>query len=224
MDIKLRLEELKDEEYAVFHARLVPNIAKEKIIGVRIPKLRMLAKEMKKEKSDEGFLNALPHEYNEENILHAILISEMKDFDECVAALEKFLPFADNWSVTDAVSPSVFKKNKGALIEKIKEWLAKDEAYTVRMALGLLMRYYLDGDFKDEYLYLAASVRSEEYYVKMMQAWFFATALAKQWNSTLPLLENAELDVWVHNKTVSKACESFRITAEQKAYLKTLKR
>lgn len=224
MDIKLRLEELKDEEYAVFHARLVPNIAKEKIIGVRIPKLRTLAKEMKKEKSDEGFLNALPHEYNEENILHAILISEMKDFAECVAALEKFLPFADNWSVTDAVSPSVFKKNKGALIEKIKEWLAKDEAYTVRTALGLLMRYYLDGDFKDEYLYLAASVRSEEYYVKMMQAWFFATALAKQWNSTLPLLENAELDVWVHNKTVSKACESFRITAEQKAYLKTLKR
>ena len=194
-----------------------------RIIGVRIPALRKYAKELSAEAGIK-YLDLLPHHYIEENNLHAFLIERIGDYGECMKAVNAFLPFIDNWATCDSLRPKVFKKHLPELLEQIKIWINSDHVYTVRFGLEMLMCYYLDGAFRPEYLTLAASVKSGEYYVNMMLAWFFATALAKQYEATLPFIENNTLDKWTHNKTIQKAVESYRITDEQKQYLKTLKR
>lgn len=223
MDITKRLFELEDKEYGDFQVKLAPGISRENVIGVRVPMVRKLAKEIYKEGDYQGFLKALPHRYYDENMLHGLIISEMKDYDLCLQYLEAFLPYVDNWAVCDIMSPKVFKKNKDKLLTKIQEWIKDDHVYTCRFAMEMLMSHYLDDDFRPEYLKLPAAVKSDEYYINMMIAWFFATALAKQWKDSVVYLENKSLDVWTHNKTIQKAIESYRITDEQKAYLRTLK-
>lgn len=220
MDITSELFNLKDEKYKNFQSQLIPNIEKNTIIGVRIPELRKFAKGIEDSKI---FLADLPHKYYDENILHGILISEMKDYYYSIELLDKFLPFVDNWAVSDIISPKTFKKNKPALFEKIQEWVSSKETYTCRFGIGMLMKYFLDEDFKEEYLDIPASIKSDEYYINMMIAWFFATALAKQWKATIPYIENKKLSPWVHNKTIKKARESLRITEEKKEYLLSLK-
>lgn len=222
-DIQKRLFDLQDKDYADFQSKLMPTVEKEKIIGVRVPQIRMLAKSVSKEPLCESFLENLPHKYYDEDMFHAVLISEIKDYEICVEKLERFLPYVDNWAVCDIMSPKIFKNHKTELLEKIYGWAKSSEVYTCRFGIGMLMTHFLKEDFKEEYLFLPASIKSEEYYVNMMIAWFFATALAKQWNTTIPYIENRKLDQWVHKKTIQKACESYRITAEQKEYLKTLK-
>ena len=223
MDIQKRLFELQDKDYALFQSRLVPDIDSELIIGVRVPALRKFAKELKKNQGCEDFLKELPHKYYDENMLHGILISEMKDYIGCIERLNEFLPYIDNWAVCDTLSPKVFKKNKDTLLEEICTWSKSKKTYTCRFGIGMLMSHFLDEDFNKEYLKLPAGIKSKEYYVNMMLAWFFATALAKQWESTLPLFEEEKLDVWVHNKAIQKAKESYRIDADKKAYLSSLK-
>lgn len=218
-----RLFELQDKEYAVFQSKLTPTVAPEKFIGVRVPEVRKLAKKLIKEEEWKGFLNELPHEYYDENMLHGLLISEIKDYDACIAEVDKFLVHVDNWAVCDIMSPKIFAKNKNKLLEKIREWAESKDTYTCRFGIEMLMSHYLDDDFAPEYLDIVAEVRSMEYYVNMMIAWFFATALAKQWDATIPYVEKHRLDTWTHNKTISKAIESYRITDNQKAYLRTLK-
>ena len=224
MTIRERLFALKDQDYADFHGKLVPNLPKEQIIGVRVPELRKLAKTLKNTEEAALFLQELPHEYYDENVLHGLLLSDMADFDACMTALEAFLPYVDNWAVCDGISPKVFVRHKTQLLAKIHTWMASAHTYTCRFGLGMLMRHFLDADFKAEYLESAAAVRSEAYYINMMIAWFFATALAKQWDAAVPYIQEARLAVWTHNKAIQKACESRRITAEQKSYLRTLKR
>lgn len=217
------LFELQDKEYGNFQAKLTPGIPRDLFIGVRVPEVRKLAKRLINDPELTKFLKDLPHKYYDENMLHGLLVSEMKDYDTCVAEVDKFLPYVDNWAVCDIMSPKVFKKNKNVLLDKIMDWSASEKTYTCRFGIEMLMSHFLDDNFKPEYLKIPASVRSEEYYVKMMIAWFFATALAKQWDDTIKYLENYRLDTWVHNKTIQKARESYRITPEQKEYLKTLK-
>lgn len=224
MTILERLYELEDKEYAAFQAKLTPGVPVESFIGVRVPRARKLAKELVKANEYNEFLGELPHKYYDENMLHGLIISELKDYERCIDELEKFLPFVDNWAVCDIMSPKVFKKNKSRLFNKITEWSKSEHLYTVRFGIEMLMSFYLDDDFESDYLDIAAAVHSEEYYLKMMIAWFFATALAKQWEATIPYIENNKLDTWIHNKTIQKARESYRITPEQKDYLKTLKR
>ncbi len=222
-DIQKRLFALSDREYAEFQAKLTPTVPREKFIGVRVPDVRKLAKEYIKEPEHADFMKTLPHEYYDENMLHGLLVSAVKDYDTCIAETERFLPYVDNWAVCDIMSPACFKKNKDKLIEKIREWTKSDKTYTVRFGMEMLMSHFLDDDFKPEYLDIPAAVVSEEYYVNMMTAWFFATALAKQWENTIPYIEEKKLAPWTHNKTVQKACESYRITPEQKEYLRSLK-
>ena len=224
MNIQKELFALQDKSYGDFQAKLVPNIPRELFIGIRVPEARKLAKRLAKEPDTSIFLRDLPHKYYDENILHALLISEMKDYAECIAEVDKFLPYVDNWAVCDILSPKIFKKNKAPLLEKIKEWSASEKTYTCRFGIEILMSYFLDDDFKPEYLEIPASVHSEEYYVRMMIAWFFATALAKQWDTTIKYIEDHRLDTWTHNKAIQKARESRRITPKQKEYLKSLKR
>lgn len=224
MDILKELLDLREEEYADFQSRLTPGIDRERFIGVRIPKLRKLAGIFKKTTASKEFLGELPHYYFEENMLHGLLIAEIKDYDMCIAELEKFLPFIDNWAVCDVLSPKVFKKHKTELFSEIRKWSDSKDTYICRFGIGMLMRYFLDEDFTPEHLKIPANIHSEEYYVNMMLAWYFATALAKQWKDTIVLLETGALDKWVHNKTIQKARESFRITGGQKEYLKCLKR
>lgn len=224
MNVTERLFELQDKAYADFHSGLVPNVPRERIIGVRVPDARRLAKEYGKDPECRDFLRALPHKYYDENMLHGILLSGLKDYEECVQAVEEFLPYVDNWAVCDILSPKVFRKHRTELIAKVREWSASEKTYTCRFGLEMLMTHYLDEDFRPEYLEIPAGVCSEEYYVNMMIAWFFATALAKQWEAAIPYLRDNRLGAWVHNKTIQKARESFRITQEQKAYLKTLRR
>lgn len=224
MDILKELLDLREEEYADFQSRLTPGIDRECFIGVRIPKLRKLAGIFKKTTASKEFLGELPHYYFEENMLHGLLIAEIKDYDMCIAELEKFLPFIDNWAVCDVLSPKVFKKHKTELFSEIRKWSDSKDTYICRFGIGMLMRYFLDEDFTPEHLKIPANIHSEEYYVNMMLAWYFATALAKQWKDTIVLLETGALDKWVHNKTIQKARESFRITGGQKEYLKGLKR
>lgn len=223
MNVINELQSLQDLKYRDFQAKLIPTIDKSTIIGVRMPDLRKLAKKFD-EKQAQIFMQDLPHTYYEENMLHSILISNMKNYDDCIDHLERFLPFVDNWAVSDCISPKTFTKNTDKLIEKIKLWAKSSHAYTVRVAICLLMKYFLDEKFKVEYLKIATRIRSEEYYVNMMVAWFFATALAKQWDDVIFVLEDNLLDEWTHNKTIQKARESFRITPEQKQYLKSLKK
>lgn len=223
MSIRETLFSLRDEKFAAFQARLIPNVAPERVIGVRTPALRKLAKTLRGSGQAEEFLKALPHEFFEENNLHAFLLCEMKDFEACVQAVEDFLPYVDNWATCDQMSPGVFRKNKQALLPPIRRWIASEQCYTRRFGIGMLMSHFLDEDFREEYLSLVSDIRSEEYYVNMMIAWYFATALAKQYEAALPYLENRRLDPWVHNKAIQKALESFRVSDGHKTYLKTLK-
>ncbi|MDO4459987.1 MAG: DNA alkylation repair protein [Clostridia bacterium] len=224
MDILEKLFSLRDEEYAAFQAKLTPTVAPEKFIGVRVPEVRRLAKEIYKEGKYQDFISALPHEYYDENMLHGLIISEIKDYDESIKELEKFLPYVDNWAVCDTMSPKPFKKNRDRLIEQIKIWADSENVYTCRFGIEMLMAHFLNEDFRPEYLEIPAKIHSEEYYINMMTAWYFATALAKQWDAAFPYIKENRLDTWVHNKTIQKARESYRITAEQKEILKALKR
>lgn len=222
-EIRQGLFALKDEKYKEFQKKLIPTVDENTVIGVRTPVLRKYAKDVSGTPGAVIFMQTLPHEYYEENNLHGMLIETMKDYDECIAYLDEFLPYVDNWATCDLISPRVFKKHKDELLVKIKEWMASDRVYTIRFGMEMLMTHFLDEDFKPEYLGMAADVHSEEYYVNMMIAWFFATALAKQYEASLPYIENHYMDRWTHNKTIQKAIESYRITDEQKRYLKSLK-
>ena len=223
VSIQKHLFTLQDKTYALFQSKLTPGIPVESIIGVRVPILRELAKKYLQNPEHKFFLMTLPHQYYDENMLHGLLVSQIKDFKQCLVAVENFLPYVDNWAVCDIMSPIVFKKNKSLLIDKIKQWISSDKTYTCRFGIGLLLNHFLDSDFDRCYLDILTSVSSDEYYVKMMLAWFFATALAKQWDATIPYLEQNRLGIWVHNKTIQKAIESYRITDSQKTYLRSLK-
>lgn len=218
-----KLQELSDLGYRDFQAKLMPTAAKETIIGVRTPAMRALAKELKGTELAAEFMQELPHQYFDENQLHAFLINELKDYDECLQELERFLPYVDNWATCDQLSPKVLKKQPEATLEAIRKWMASQHVYTIRFGMEMLMSFYLDAWFKPEYLAWVAADRNDEYYVKMMVAWFFATALAKQYEATVPYLEQRLLPEWSHKKAIQKACESYRITKEQKEYLRTLK-
>ena len=222
-EIREELFRLRDENYRDFQAKLIPGMEPDTMIGVRTPALRAYAKELSKRPDIGEFTGAMPHRYFDENRLHAFILSEMKDFEECVLAVDRFLPFVDNWATCDQLSPKVFGKHRTALLPWIETWLASGETYTVRFGIGMLMQHFLDTDFDPTYPAWVAAVKSEEYYINMMRAWYFATALAKQYDTVLPCLEEQRLDGWTHNKTIQKAVESYRITDEQKAYLKTLK-
>ena len=222
--VQAALSSLADQTYRDFQAPLIPNIKKEDILGVRTPVLRKFAGDFAKTDDAEVFLLSLPHRYYDENNLHAFLIEKIRDFDALINALDAFLPYVDNWATCDMMSPKLFAKFPEKRLAAAKKWIASNHTYTIRYGMGILLKYHLDDDFSPEVLMLVASVRSDEYYVKMMQAWFFATALAKRWGAALPYLLEHKLDFWVHNKTIQKAIESFRITTEQKAYLRTLKR
>ena len=217
------LWERADSGYRDFQAKLIPSLPKESIIGVRTPALRALAKELKGSELAASFLQELPHAYYDENQLHAILLSSSKDYEECRELLERFLPYVDNWATCDILSPKVLRKRPEATLEAIQRWLGSTHSYTVRFGMEMLMSYYLDALFEPRFLAWVAADRSEEYYVRMMVAWFFATALAKQYEATLPFLEQGLLPQWTHKKTIQKACESYRITAEQKLYLRSLR-
>lgn len=221
--IQNKLFEMQDLEYKAFHSKLMPTIDEDKIIGVRIPVLRKFANEFAKSVEVEKFIADLPHAYYEENNLHAFVLEKTKDFDLAVKLTEKFLPYIDNWATCDMFSPKVFKKNKDKILELAKKWMKSEHTYTVRYGIGVMMRYFLEEDFKEEYLELVASVKSGEYYVNMMIAWYFATALAKQYESAVKYIREKRLDVWVHNKAIQKAVESYRVPNETKEYLKTLK-
>lgn len=223
MEILEELNKLKDKDYARFQIKLTPGVKEESVIGVRVPLLRTLAKKLVKEKEYEAFLNELPHEYYDENMLHSLIISEIKNYDECLKYIDAFLPYVDNWAVCDIMSPKVLKKDLDKTICKIKEWIKSKETYTSRFGIEMLMSFYLDEHFKEDYLKMVAEVKSDEYYLKMMIAWYFATALAKKWDSSIKYIEDKKLDIWTHNKTIQKATESYRIKDEDKAYLRSLK-
>lgn len=223
-EILQRIFTLQDLQYRDFQAKLMPTVDKSTIIGVRTPELKKLAKEFGKHEDVGAFLDELPHTYYDENNLHGFLLCEDKDFDRVIARIDAFLPYVNNWATCDLLSPKVFKKHKAALLPHIRRWLASDKVYTIRFGIETLMSHYLDADFAPEYLDWVAAVESEEYYVNMMIAWYFATALAKQYDAALPILLEQRLAPWTHNKTIQKAIESYRITDEQKAYLRTLKR
>ena len=222
-EIRDELFKMQDIEYRDFNSKLIPTVKKEDMIGVRTPELRKYAKKLLKEEGVEDFLHSLPHKYFDENQLHAFIISEIKDFKFCIDELINFLPYLDNWATCDQLSPKIFKKYRNDLLPHIYEWLKSDKTYTVRFGIGMLMEHFLEEDFKTEYPEMVAAVRSEEYYINMMTAWYFATALAKQYESILPFIEGNKLDTWTHNKSIQKAIESNRISAEQKNYLKVLK-
>ena len=222
-EIRDELFKMQDIGYRDFNSKLIPTVKKEDMIGVRTPQLRKYAKKLLKEEGVEDFLHSLPHKYFDENQLHAFIISEIKDFKLCIDELINFLPYLDNWATCDQLSPKIFKKYRNDLLPHIYEWLKSDKTYTVRFGIGMLMEHFLDEDFKSEYPEMVAAVRSEEYYINMMTAWYFATALAKQYESILPFIEGNKLDTWTHNKSIQKAIESNRINAEQKNYLKGLK-
>ena len=223
-EITTKLFSLKDTAYRDFQVKLIPGMDTQKEIGVRTPELRKLAKELAKREDIREFLNDLPHQYFDENQLHAFILSGEKDFEKCMEDLERFLPYVDNWATCDQTSPKVFRKHRKELLESINRWIESEHTYTVRFAIKMLMEHFLDEDFDPIYPEMVATVRSEEYYIRMMIAWYFATALAKRYDAVLPYLKQEKLDVWTHNKTIQKAVESYRITEEQKIYLKSLKR
>lgn len=220
--LEKELFKLQDKKYKDFQSKLVPNIDPNTIIGIRTPELRNLAKKLVKD-NNYSFLDDLPHKYYEENLIHFFIISMIKDFDECIRRTNEFLPYVDCWSVCDQASPKCFKKNHEILLPYIKRWIKSKKTYTIRFGIRMLMNEFLDEDFKPEYLELVSNIKSEEYYVNMMIAWYFATALAKQYEYTVSYIENKKLSTWTHNKTIQKAIESYRITLEQKEYLKKLK-
>lgn len=222
-EIQDKLFELQDKNYRDFQVKLIPGASVEDMIGVRTPALRSLAKDLAKREDIEEFLNDLPHRYFDENQLHAFILSVSKDYDWCIGKVNEFLPYVDNWATCDQMSPKIFKKHKKELLTEIKGWLKSKETYTIRFAVGMLMEHFLDDDFDPKYPKMVAAVKSEEYYVRMMVAWYFATALAKQYDAIIPYIEEKKLEPWTHNKTIQKAIESYRITPEQKEYLRSLK-
>ena len=218
-----RLLEVKDDQYKEFQAKLVPNISPELIIGVRTPEMRRIAKEVYAGEEWEEFIKELPHKYYEENLVHFFIIAMIKDFDICVKKVEEFLPYVDCWPVSDQATPKSFKKNHERLLPYIKKWIASDHVYTARFGIRMLMNEYLGDDFKKEYLKLVASKKGDDYYLKMMVAWYFATALAKQYDEAVKYIEGRKLDEWVHKKAIQKAVESYRVTDEHKEYLKSFR-
>ena len=222
-EIRAELFKMQDMNYRDFNSKLIPTVDKESMIGIRTPDLRKYAKQLGKSSDAIEFLQTLPHKYFDENQLHAFIISEIKDFKSCVDRVNEFLPYVDNWATCDQLSPKVFKKHHKELITYIKEWLKSDKVYTLRFGIGMLMEHFLDEDFDILYPETVSKIRSGEYYINMMIAWYFATALAKQYESIIPFIENNSLDIWTHNKAIQKSIESYRITDEQKAYLRELK-
>ena len=223
VNIQQELFALQDLSYRDFHAKLMPTVDKARVIGVRTPKLRAFAKEFGKTEEAKEFLKVLPHQYYEENNLHGLLIEQIKDYPTLIRELNRFLPCIDNWATCDLLTVRVVKKHLDTFTEEVERWLASDHIYTIRFGIGMLMRYYLEEHFSLEYPEKVAKIRSKEYYVNMMRAWYFATALAKRYEAIFPFLEEKRLDAWTHNKTIQKAIESYRITQEQKAYLRTLR-
>ena len=219
--IRKSLLSMADEKYGDFSSKLMPTVDKEKVIGVRIPKLRKFSKALE---NYEEFLTDLPHKYFEEDNLHAFLIEREKNFEKCIELLDSFLPYVDNWATCDSMKPAVLKKHPDKLLKHIKRWIKSKDVYAVRYGINLLMSFYLDENFDKKYLLMVSSVKSDEYYINMMRAWYFATALAKRYEETLPFIENNMLDVWTHNRTIQKSTESYRLSKEEKTYLKTLKR
>ena len=222
-EIRDRLFAERDEKYAKMQEKIIPTVAADSIIGVRTPALRKFAKELSKRADVSDFLEELPHEYFDENQLHAFIVSEIKDYEKCLNEIVSFLPYVDNWATCDQMSPKVFKKHRPELVPVITDWIGSGHTYTVRFGIGMLMEHFLDEDYDIKYPEIVAKVRSDEYYVNMMIAWYFATALAKQYDSILPFIEGKKLDTWTHNKAIQKSVESYRITPEQKEYLKSLK-
>lgn len=222
-DLYRKLYDLQDLKYRDMQIKIIPTVEPESVIGVRTPELKSIAKDILKDGNYKGFLEELPHRYFEENQLQAFIISGIKDLNECMEDLETFLPYVDNWATCDQMSPKIFRKHKDVLFSHIKEWVNSEKTYAVRFGVGMLMEHFLDDDFDPLYPELVAKLRSEEYYVNMMIAWYFATALAKQYESILPFIEEKRLDDWTHNKAIQKSLESRRITEEQKLYLKSLK-
>ena len=222
--LQIELFSLQDLKYKEFHQKLMPTVNPDKVIGIRTPVLRQFAKAFLKREEAESFLKNLPHKYYEEDNLHAFLLEEIKDYETLIQELNIFLPFIDNWATCDMMRPKILKNHKTELLEDIKRWLNSKDTYTIRFAVNCLMNYYLEEDFKSEYLQWVKNIESDEYYINMVRAWYFATALAKQYDETVKILENNALDKWTHNKTIQKAIESHRITKEQKVYLRKLKR
>ncbi|MGO4972535.1 DNA alkylation repair protein [[Clostridium] aminophilum] len=222
-DLYQKLYDLQDLKYRGMQIKIIPNLNPESIVGVRTPELRNMAKDSLKTGDYKEFLKELPHKYFEENQMHAFIISGIKDLNECLEELERFLPYVDNWATCDQMSPKIFKKHKGELLTHIKEWIRSDQTYTIRFGVGMLMEHFLDEDYDPQYPEMVAGIRSEEYYVNMMVAWYFATALAKQYDSVLHFIEEKRLDKWTHNKAIQKSVESRRISDEQKVYLKSWK-
>ncbi len=221
--VQKALFELRDIKYKEFHSKLIPNIEPDRVIGVRTPQLRKLARELAGGDTAKHFIKLLPHEYYEENNLHGAIISLFKEYDRAVVAVNDFLPYVDNWATCDMLSPKVFKKHTSELIGRIEEWLGSEHEYTVRFGIKMLMELYLDEKFDTTYSDMVAAVRRDEYYIKMMAAWYFATALAKQYDCAVKYIEQRRLDAWTHNKSIQKAIESYRVTDEHKKYLRTLK-
>ena len=221
--VRTELQALADQNYREFNSKLMPTVEKSTVFGVRTPVLRKFAKEFFKDPRSNEFLTALPHKYFEENQLHAFLVEQIKDFDRCILAVEAFLPFVDNWATCDCFSPAVFKKEPDRLLPYIKKWLTSSHVYTVRYGVVMLMRYFLDERFDPKYLKLVAEVPTEDYYLSMAVAWYFATALSKQYDAALPYIQDRLLDKATHNRAIQKAVESFRISEKHKAYLKTLR-
>ena len=222
-EIREELFRLQDIKYRDFQSKLIPNLEAETMIGVRTPELRKYARQLSKREDICDFLSDLPHKYFDEKQLHAFIISGIKDYDRCLKEVDRFLPYVDNWATCDQMSPKVFKKHKDDFIKNIRAWLESGETYTVRFGIGMLMQHFLDEDFEPAYPDMVAGIRSGEYYVNMMIAWYFATGLARQYDAVLPYIKNQKLDPWTHNKTIQKAVESYRITPEQKEYLKSLR-
>ncbi len=223
-EITEKLFSMQDTKYRDFQSKLIPDTKCEEFIGIRTPLLKRYAKELLKSGKAEEFLTELPHKYFDEYQLHAFIISEIKDFSTAIEYIDRFLPYIGNWATCDQLRPRSFKKNKAQLLPKIKEWTVSDKTYVIRFGIGMLMCHFLDDEYKEEYAELVASVESDEYYVNMMIAWYFATALAKQYDSAVKYIKDGRLSPWVNNKTIQKACESFRVTDEHKAYLKTMKK
>ena len=222
-EIRQALFGMQDPKYRDFQVKLIPGAEAEKMIGVRTPDLRSYAKELLKRGDVSAFLSELPHRYFDENQLHAFILSDMKDYETCMREVERFLPYVDNWATCDQMSPKVFRKHKTELLEHVKAWLASDKTYTVRFGVGMLMEHFLDDDFDLSYPEMVCQIRSGEYYVNMMRAWYFATALTKQYEAAVVFIEKRNLDIWTHNKAIQKALESYRVTPEHKEYLRSLK-
>ena len=222
-DLEQILFQHQDAAYADFTAKLIPTVPREKFIGIRSPEYKKIIRQIGDDPVIPVFLSSLPHTWQEENCLHAALITRIREYETCVSTLEQFMPYIDNWAINDTINPRCFRKHRAELIHRVQAWISSPAPYTRRCGIRVLMANYLDADFRPEYLNLPADLRSDEYYVNIMTAWLFAEALVKQWDTAVIYIETRRLDPWTHNKTIQKACESYRIPDERKAYLRTLK-